>query len=212
MKFSPLSASGAALLLLLTTSSVRADLIPWMYSWSSSPAVVHADAPGTSYVTLTDEPLKVAIGDSDIVATNLRTYSTAPANSPDHFTHASYSISLYLYDPSIQKGATMVFTGYLDGTLSASNSNLKNTFTGPTSQTVVLGNHIFTANALSYSPPGIPGSINSGSISGHITIHIESVMTPEPATLTLSSLGAILLGVTRLRRCRKRAVSEQVAT
>ncbi len=213
MKFSPLTVSGTALLLLFTTSCVRADLIPWMYSWSSSPSVIHADAPGTSYVTLTDEPLKVAIGDSDVVATNLRTYSAAPANNPDHFTHADYTLSLYLYDPAIQKGATMVFTGYLDGTLSASNSNLSNTFTGLSAQTVVLGSHTFTASALSYSPPGIPGSVNSGSISGHITILIESVPTlPEPATLTLSGIGAMLLGVARLRRRRKRAVSEQVAT
>jgi hypothetical protein len=196
----------------MMTSSSRADLIPWVYSWSSNPSVIHADAPGKSYVTLTDEPVELAVGESDIVATNLRTFSTAPANSPDHFTHAGYSLKVYLYDPASHKSATMVFTGYLDGTLSASNANLANTFTGLASQTVVLGNHIFTANALSYSPPGIPGSVNAGSISGHIMIHIESVVTlSEPASLTLIGLGMSLLGMTRLRR-RKRATSEQKAT
>jgi phosphoketolase len=210
MKFSPLTLGGAALALLLTTATARAELIPWMYSWSSTPGVIHADAPGTSYVTLTDEPLALAVGDSDIVATNLRTFSTAASNSPDHFTHANYSLSLYLYDPTSHQSKTIVFTGYLDGTLSESNSNITNTFTGITAQTVQLGQQLYTASALSYTPPGIPGSINSGSISGHITIKVEAVMTPEPGTLALSGVGLLMLGVARLRR--KRSARERRAT
>jgi hypothetical protein len=212
MKFSPLTLSGAALALLLTTASARAELIPWMYSWSSSPSVLHADSHGSSYVTLTDEPLKLVIGDSDIVATNLRTFSSVPANHPDHFTLANYTLSLFLFDPVSHQSATLVFTGYLDGTLSASNSNLANTFTGLSAQTVVLGGHRFLASALSYTPPGIPGSVNAGSISGHITIRVEAVMTPEPATLALSSVGIVLLGIARLRQRRRRAAGQQGAT
>jgi hypothetical protein len=211
MKFSPLTLCGAALALLLTNFSAHAELIPWLYSWSSSPSVLHANGPGTSYVTLTDEPLKLAVGDSDIVATNLRTFSTAPSDNPDHFTHAGYTLSLYLYDPASHQGKTITFTGFLDGTLSASNANLANTFTGPSSQTVLLGQHLFLANALSYTPPGIPGSVNAGSISGHITIRVEAVMTPEPATLALSAFGIGLLGIARLRRGRKRPAHEQEA-
>jgi hypothetical protein len=212
MKFSPLTASGAALFLLLATSSARADLIPWAYSWSSSPSDIHADAHGSSYITLTDEPGGLVIGDSDVVATNIRTHSTVPADHPDSFTHANYTLSLYLYDPASHASATLVFTGYLDGTLSASNSNISNTFTGPDSQTVVLGQHRFVANELNYTPPGVPGSVNAGSIAGHITIHVESVMTPEPTTLTLSGVAFVVLGVVRVRRRRKRAATERVAT
>jgi hypothetical protein len=210
MKFSPWTLGGAALALLLTTPCARAELIPWMYSWSSTPGVVHADTPGSSYITLTDEPLAVVVGDSDIVATNLRTFSTASPTSPDHFTHANYSLSLFLFDPASHQSTTIVFSGYLDGTLSESSSNIANTFTGVTAETVQLGQHLFMASALSYTPPGIPGSVNGGSISGHIMIKVEAVMTPEPGALTLSGLGLALLGVARLRR--KRSASQREAT
>ncbi len=66
MKLSPLSLGGAVLALLLGSASpARADLIPWLYSWSSSPDTLQADAPGTSTITLSSEPLKEAIGDSE---------------------------------------------------------------------------------------------------------------------------------------------------
>jgi hypothetical protein len=211
MKFSLPILGGAALaLMLLANSSARADLIPWMYSWSGSPAVIHADAPGKSTITLTDEPLKEAVGDSDIVATNLRTYSTAPATQPDHFTHAAYTLSLYLFDPSVGKGGTLVFNGSFDGTLSSANVDLSNTFTGKTTQTLRFGDHLFTATIVDYTPPGIPGSTNAGSISGHVTITIQTL--PEPGTLTLSVLGMVLTGAGRLwRRSRKRAARAAAA-
>jgi hypothetical protein len=214
MKLSPLALCGAAVTLLLaSTGSARAELIPWLYSWSSAPTVLQADAPGTSTITLSSEPLKEAIGDSDIVATNLRTYSTASPSNPDTFTHANYTLSLYLYDPTNHQGNTLTFTGFIDGTLSGQNSDLSNTFTGLTNQTLLLGDHLFTANALSYSPPGIPGAVNAGSIGGHVMITVQTVMTlPEPGSLALSGLGMLLLGVARLRAGRKRAAQQQEST
>src|SRR5262245_56434838 len=84
---------GIALLTLLAGAPrARADQILWNYNWSRSPGVLQADAPGTGYITLTDESLKSAIGDSDIVATNLRTYSTATDANPDVFTAKPYTL------------------------------------------------------------------------------------------------------------------------
>jgi hypothetical protein len=210
MKFSPLTLGGVALAFLLAQVPARADLIPWMYSWSGSPSVISADAPGTSTITLTDEPLREAIGNSDIVATNLRTFSTAPATHPDTFTHAAYTLGLFLLDPDSGQSGTLTFNGYFDGTLSSANSNIGNTFTGQTTQTIRLGDHLFTAHVNSYTPPGLPGTSNSGSIGAHVTITIQTL--PEPSTLTLSGVGMILLGVARGRRNRRRPSREQEAT
>src|SRR5262249_61159315 len=128
MKFSPLTLVGVILAAMLApVSSVRADLIPWMYNWSRSPSVINADSPGTGHIPLTDETLKSAVGDTDIVATNLRTFSTATKAHPDTFTAKAYSLSLFLFDSGSGQSTTFTFTGKLDGTLTASSANLKNT-------------------------------------------------------------------------------------
>jgi hypothetical protein len=208
MKFSVPTLGGVALaVLLVQPPAARAELVHWMYNWSRSPSVIHADAPGTSTITLTDEPMNSATGNSDIVATNLKTYSTAPADKPDHFTHAGYTLSLYLYDTASGQGGTLNFTGFFDGTVSSQNSELSNTFTGNLVQTLRLGDHLFTARVDSYTPPGIPGASNSGSIGGHVSITIQTL--PEPGTLALSGLGMILLGVARWRRAVRRRASPE---
>src|SRR5262249_40633818 len=160
----------------------------WMYNWSRSPSEVHADAPGTGYVKLSDEKTRTAVGDSDIVATNLQTFSSATAAHPDRFTARPYSLILTLTDADSLKSATLTFQGVLDGQITAQSANLRNTFTGPTSYTIVLGNHSYTATVGPYTPPGPPGSNLSGAISGHTTIDmsvVTVVSTPEPAALAL---------------------------
>src|SRR5205085_1744668 len=80
-----------------------------------------------------------------------------------------------------------------DGTLTALSSNIKNTFTGQTTQTVVLGSNKYTATIGPYSPPGPTGSSNAGSIAAHATVTVESVIlqdVPEPSTLVLAFLAA----------------------
>jgi hypothetical protein len=207
MKFSPITLSALVFSFLLSWVPARADLIPWMYSWSGSPSVVSADVPGTSTITLTDEPLREAIGNSDIVATNLRTKSSASPTHPDTFTHANYTLDLLLLDLDSGKSGTLVFTGYLSGSLSSQNSQINNTFTGQTAQTIRLGDHLFTAEMNAYTPPGNPGESNSGSLGGRVTITIQTL--PEPSTLALSGVGLILLGVARWRRNRRAAQQQQ---
>lgn len=213
MKFSFFSMGGLALVLLLTpVSSARGDLIPWMYNWSRSPTEILADAPGTGRITLTDESLKSAVGDSDIVATNLRTFSTATAANPDTFTAKAYSLNLYLYDVESGASTTLSFTGQIDGRLTAQSSLLRNTFTGATTQQVVLGANRYVATIGPYTPPGPPNSSNSGSISAHATITVEAIVqVPEPATLGLSGLGVLMLAVARWRVRRRVASLERGA-
>jgi hypothetical protein len=105
----------------------------------------------------------------------------------------------------------LTFTGKLGGTFSASNSNITNTFTGTTTQTVTLGNFDYTISfpANYYSPPGPPLASNAGSISAHVAITPATIVVgslPEPSTMVLSGLGLALMGAARLRK-RRQAVA-----
>jgi hypothetical protein len=202
----PASLGGAAAaLLLLACTPAQANLIHWSYSWSRNPAEVPADAPGTGFISLTDESeLRPAAGDSDIVATNLRTHSTAPKTDPDTFTAKVYSLSLFLQDDASGQSTTLAFAGQFDGTLSANSANIMNTFLGETTQSVVLGNTRFTVTIGPFASPGPPDATNEGSIGAHAQVQVEQVMeTPEPGTLALSSLGGVFLAWAAWRRRRR---------
>lgn len=197
---------GIALMALLAgAASVRADPIQWSYNWSSSPGIVYSDSSQTSYITLTTSSiLQSAAGDSDIVAANLRTYSTASPATPATFTAKTYTLSLFLVDQSGQSG-TLTFTGQFDGTLSELSSNIQNTFTGATTQSIQLGNNIYTATIGPYSPPGPTNSTNAGSISAFAQVTVSPITiqdVPEPSSLLLAFLAAPLAGLAVRRRRR----------
>jgi hypothetical protein len=206
MTRSPRTLLWVSFALLLPLSEARADLIPWMYNWSRSPAQIHADAPGTGYITLTDESSRFARGDSNIVATNLKTYSTATIENKDVFTNKTYNLTLHLTDAASSDTASLTFTGRIDGWLTAQSSYLRNTFTGQVTQSVTLGANVYTVTMDGYTPPGIPGSVNSGSISAKATVTVEAIVAqvPEPGALFLAGVGAGLLVAARRRRQRQR--------
>ena len=205
MRCSTVVLSATLMFLLGLSPSARADLIPWAYNWSRSPDVIHADSPGTGYITLTDESLKNAVGDSDIVATNLHVFSTATASSPDRFTAKAYKLNLLLVDTTSGASGTLVFTGQFDGTLTATSANIANKFTGMITQSIVLGGNLYTATISSYVSPGPPGASNSGSISAHAQVSVQAAfVVPEPNSLVLAGLAvsglALFLGRRDLRR------------
>jgi hypothetical protein len=192
---------GVVLAVLLTTgTAARADLVHWSYSWSRSPSQVQADAPGTSYISLSDEAVRQVVGDSDIVSTNLRTVSSAPDGTPDHFTNKPYVLTLTLTDQASNVSGNISFSGVFNGTVAAHSANISSTFTGPTSQTIVLGNYKYTVTLPYYTPPGPPDATNAGSISAHVTVTMELVKNlPEPSSLLLAGLGVLLVSLVHTR-------------
>jgi len=196
-------------------SPARASFVPWTYNWGRSPIAVQADAPGTGGISMTDESTLQASGSSDIVATNLRTFSSATRTSPDKFTNKTYSLNLFLKDNDSGQSTTLSFSGKFNGTLTSFNSNITNTFTGDTSKTVHLGDHDYTVTLGSYAPPGPPSAVNAGSITAHVAVDEPADPTgggdgggggdtgghlPEPSTLVLSCLGLSCLGMRSYRK------------
>jgi hypothetical protein len=205
-------ASTAFVLLLGHATAVHADPIQWTYTWSRSPADVMADSPGTGYISLTDEPTVQAAGNTDIVATNLKTHSTASSSNPDVYTNKDYTVTLTITDQASGKSGTMVFHGLLNGTVTANSSNIKNQFIGDTEQKLVLGSTVYKVTIGPYVPPGPPNSGNSGSVGAHADALVTVQSLPEPGTLVLSLSGVLVLVLgrgARRRRRRRRARKEE---
>lgn len=202
MRYSPVALGGLTwIVLLLGAADARAELIQWTYNWSRSPAQVHADSPGTGYISLTDEGTKSATGTSNLVAANLQAHSTATSSNPDVFTDKTYTLKLFLQDQTSGKSGTIAFTGEFNGTLTANSSNIKNTFTGPATQTLTLGNHLFTVTIGPYGAPGPTGAINSGSIAARAEVTVSTIFqTPEPTSGVLALLGSVCVAFVRPRR------------
>ena len=212
-RFLHLFASTAVLL--VAGASVRADAIPWTYSWQRDPISIAADGGGTGGVSLTSEALpKNAAGNSDIVATNLRAFSSATAENPDTFkTNGAYVLSLTLTDSTSGNSGTLTFAGKLSGTFSVGNANITNLFNSPTEQKVQLGNNMYDVTIGPYSPPGPPSGSNAGSIAAHVDVNPVSSTggggnnggtgsgsgggvsdVPEPSSILLSCLGLTFVG------------------
>ncbi|MGH7222310.1 MAG: hypothetical protein ACRELF_03715 [Gemmataceae bacterium] len=205
MRHLPIALAGVAwVFLFFGTAGARAELIQWSYSWSNSPTQVYADSPGTGYISLTDTSngLKSAAGSSYLVATNLQAHSTATVVDPDVFTNKTYALNLYLQDQDSGKSGTLSFTGEFNGMLTGDSSNLANTFVGQTTQSLVLGDHLYTVTIGPYAPPGPTGAVNSGSISARAEVTVSTIFQlPEPSSGMLAILGASC-GLAFVRRRR----------
>jgi hypothetical protein len=182
----------------------RAEFVPWKYNWTRSPEYVYSDAPGTGYIHLTDEPLRDAAGESDIVATNIKVFSTAPPRTPDTFTNKAYTLTLFLLDVESGLGNTLTFNGIFNGTISRFSANIDSEFVGDTTQELLLGSNLYTVTIGPYTPPGPPDATNSGAISAHAIVSVRTIAkAPEPSTLVLTSVSLSILGAGWWRRRRR---------
>jgi hypothetical protein len=204
----------AATVLALTAFAVgqaRADFVSWTYNFGRSPVAVPAGGAGTGGLSLTDESTHQADGTSDIVATNIRAFSSAPRNHPDTFTNSAYTLSMFLKDNASGISTTLVFHGVFNGIISATSANVTTSFTGLLVQTVKLGANTYTVNLGNFAPPGPPDASNAGSISAHVAVneiaHGGGGGAPEPSTLLLSCLGLSGLCLAGWRKWRRRSAA-----
>jgi hypothetical protein len=205
----------AAALTCVLAADVRADPLPpdgvvWSYNWQPGAASVPGTAGGG--VTFTTEPDRLSAGSSDVVATNLRTFSGQPAASAETFANGAYSLTLNL--SLTQDGNTftgsLTFTGHLTGTFSADSSQVGNVFDDAGPKVAFLGSYTFTVTLTSYTPPGPPSQTNAGSIGAHVSLDaIRTESVPEPSTLALTCLGGVGLlgGAWRRWRASRRLTS-----
>jgi hypothetical protein len=194
----------ALALFVVSSPSAQAGLIAWGFDWNASPSSVTA---GSSSITLSNEPAHIAVGNSNTVATNLKVISSTDPNSGDTFalSGGKYSLTVDLVDNVTHATGSLTFNGQLQGTISQYNANVTNTFFSPTTQTITLGDTLFTVTLDSYTPPGPPSQGNLGSIGAYIQVgpklHITS--TPEPGSITLASFGVAVAGLGAWSRRRK---------
>jgi hypothetical protein len=199
-------------------TTARGDFVSWSYNFTPDSLLVQSDLPGTGGVTLTNEAPNGAFGTSDVLATNIRTFSSALGDVAGHFdrlTHASWGLTLTLTDDASGQSQTHHFTGELNGTLSGGgvlpnghtvkgSANITSTAFNPL-WNVTLGGNPFQVNLNAYTPPGPPTAFNAGSIGAHVIVGETSSggggggngNTPEPSTMILSCLGVAGLGIGR---------------
>jgi len=208
--------TGAVAALLFAGPSARADFVQWRYNWTPSTLKVVSDTSPTSNVQLTNEPIgkpngALASGDSDIQMTNVKVVSDAPRATPDVFT-ASLPVQFSLRLTDVASGAftDLLFPIKFLGDVSATSSHLR---VDPISlatmyNNIPLGQNIYAISNVTYTPPGPPGSDNSGSISATVTVRpLDIQNAPEPSTMVLSMVGLSFLGLSSWRKRRQKVTA-----
>jgi hypothetical protein len=202
--------AAALALCLVAGARARADFVSWQYNWTPNSTAILADNPTQGRITFQSESSGSAVGDTFIVASNMKTVSTADPSNPATFTNVPYALTLTITDDASAKTGNLTFTGAFSGTLSASSAIISNVFTGPQTESVQIGDHLYTVQIGPFSPPGPPGATNSGTISALAAVKVSDV--PEPSTLVLSGLCLGVFGAGwSWRRLRGRSLALDLA-
>jgi hypothetical protein len=221
----PFPAALAAAMLL--SPSARADPVPqetaWAYNFTPDAASLAADGNPSAGVGFSNGATLEAVGDTRIVATELRVSSTASADAPDVLTAAGYTLTLrFAFTDSYGLHyADPTFHGTLSGTFSSAGANIENTFGPDATQTMRLGSMLFEVSLNEYRPPGPPDQDEAGYIAAYVSLRDASPAwgpfpqwgetlppwedppqpesLPEPSSAALATVG-LLCAAWRMRR------------
>jgi hypothetical protein len=172
--------------------------IDWTYDTLSSTSQVLSDNSKSSISFTPQAPISAA-GTSDIVLVNLNAHSTTADDSPDAISNGKYILVLHLTDAASKQSTNLAFTGDITGKVSAHSTITSNTFTGPTTESAMLGAYTYTVTVGPYVGPGPIGAI-PGSIGAEVMVEPGCHQTGEPSGLILASLGLGCLGLVIWRR------------
>jgi hypothetical protein len=199
----PILLGSACALALVAATSAQAAFVPWTYNWEpGAPFITSTN--GQGHIYFTDEQLGKAVGGTDVVVTNLRTGSTSPVGVFDVFNHTPFSVSVTITDSNSGKSGKLTWNGYFNGDITSGSANVWDVLTSPIAQSMTLGQDTFKVSIGRYSPPGPPGIVNTGSISGHVFVSTtDPAHAPEPSGALLACLGGSCLGFASWRKWRR---------
>lgn len=219
MRSSSLRLSFVVIVGLLMEGAARADYMDWSYHWSISPSPVLSSGTGTVSQAL-GWP---GNGATRILAAAVTTSSDASASKPDYY-NKTFRLTLHLMDRATHQSGSLTFIGYIRGTLTATSAHLLEMFRTPT-EYLRLGKHIYSVELPHYvrlmppgslvvptyyalvrvwnvaPPPKVPPRMMAASVMmASIASVPASASTPEPSSLVLGGLGAVLLACSALWR------------
>ncbi len=192
----------ALALLAACTPASHAENIQWTYDWNTRPILVHSDGESTGGVVLTNEPAHQHTNSFNTVIAYLWSFSSAQPAHPDRFTNEPYTLSVKITDGETHKSGTLSFAGKLSGTawgfgflpsgvLVKGETHLVNTFTSKLTQQIHLGHHLYTVTLGKFVNPDTSGGVIR---EGRIEAYIRTQHNPEPSTLVLCCVGAVVVG------------------
>jgi hypothetical protein len=209
------AAAVAAALLLLTGSPARADRIDWSYTWSPNDLTLPSDS-GASAITLTTlpgsrfgqsgEPIGLPVYVNYVNAPQPVVPLSGPGAAPDTFTHKGYNLNLVVTDTASGEAGIFPLSGEFNGVLSPTEAKVTHTFTGPASQDLRLGGHLYRVAFDLWVPPPYPNNAFPGFLLVTVTADPRVSNNPEPPTAALALLALPALGLAR--RYRRKGQSE----
>lgn len=220
----------AATFLMLATPALNAEPIPWTYSTFVYPNFVTPDAPTgipSPFPTYPYGPpvgvgfqgtSNTMAGSSPIVLANLWTSGFLYPGDSVTFKKQPIPIGMGILDQLSNRSQIVLFTAYLNGTLTGQGSNLTLSF-AERSKTVHIGKHnykidlgpIVMPGPPSGGPIGATGGVrpygdpyygNSGGGYGAIGATVKVTNNPEPSTLVLVGIGGSVASLLYYRRRR----------
>jgi len=212
--------SAVAVLPWLIPAKVQADMIQWTASGSpigpnlnpsSGTVNIQSQNFGAGAIVLLPGTTQSGTNSASVVALRVDYGVNPDSNEAAIFRGPSddYSLRITLHDDASGTFGSLIFRGNLSGEY-ASVPAFWNTYLGSTTQTLKLGQNLYTVTMGSYiNGTGInfDGSGTYGTISANISVQpIGPVSpTPEPSTLLLACLALPPLGLARwFRRHRRR--------